>query len=301
MPFRITDTPSGSRIPAYITASKNSIATIQERLATGKKINRPSDDPAGTETVIEVRNAQGQVEQFRRNASAARSRLSTADSALDSYETTLDRVRVLFSQGTSGFTQTSTKLSIAAELDAIRTRLLSIANTNSEGVYIFGGTRQSAPPYDPTTAAPAAGASTDPLIQIEPNAPAIIVGVTSESVFADANGTIYDTIANVAAALRGTGDPVADDATIAAGADRVRIFQQQSSYARAKIGIGLSNVDAAIDRLDSAFVSLETSANQVEASDFARDAILLNGEQNTLDAIIKSAAIGRRSLLDILA
>jgi len=48
----------------------------------------------------------------------------------------------------------------------------------------------------------------------------------------DANGTIFASLANAAAALRGTGNPIADKATILASMDRPHSFITDQGHQR---------------------------------------------------------------------
>ena len=57
--------------------------------------------------------------------------------------------------------------SIATELDQIRQQMLNIANSSTDGTYVFGGTRQSAAPFD-STGTPAATPTVQQLVQVEP-------------------------------------------------------------------------------------------------------------------------------------
>ena len=41
---------------ARINAQRSRLSVLQERLSTGKRINRPSDDPSGAEAVIKSAN-----------------------------------------------------------------------------------------------------------------------------------------------------------------------------------------------------------------------------------------------------
>jgi flagellar hook-associated protein 3 FlgL len=300
MPFRVTDGVLSAKLTAQITASHQRIAAAQEQIATGKRINRPSDDPSGAEVVLRLRTSQAVVEQFRRNAGAAQDALLTADGALDVYQRTLDRARTLLSQGATDSTTLAGKQAIAAEIDGIRERLLSLANTRYDEGYLFGGTRQSAPPFD-AAGTPAATPALPQLIQIDPDGSPVTTGVAAESVFTDAGGTVFEALTAAATALRGTGNPAADQAAVLAQIDRLTAFTDLGGVARTTIGASLGRVEAANERLNQSSLSLEEAAQRLEAADFAEAAVKLTESGRALDAIIQTAAqIGRRSLIDLI-
>jgi flagellar hook-associated protein 3 FlgL len=301
MNVRITNSMTSAQLKERIGLMRNRIATAQERVSSGKRINRPSDDPSGTETVIRLRTAQAEIQNFRRNASAARDRLEFGDAALDSYQTSLDRVKVLLMHASSDATTQEEKVIIATEIDGIRDRILANANTRIDEQYIFGGTRQNVPPYDPSTAAPAATPTSQALLQIEPSGAPIPTGITGDKVFSDASGTVFAMLSNVSAALRGTGDAAADKQTQLAGLDRVESFFATASTQRASIGVIIESTEAVNDRHDRNFFLLENAAQNLEAADFVESAVQLTEVNHALEATLQASSYtGRRSLIDLL-
>ncbi len=300
MTFRVTDSNTNSSFTKRINAQRSQIGILQERLATGKRINRPSDDPNGAEAVINIRTSQKEIEQFQRSASAANQKLTAADDTLGSYENTLERIKTLVSQGLNATTTQTAKNAIAVELEALRERVLSTANSKNNGEFLFGGSRQNIPPFDPATAAPAATPATAQYVQIEPGANAIFVGVTAETVFGDATSDIFSDLTNAITALRGTGNESADRTTLQNTFSRLSVYSDLAGVARAKIGANQNIADLSQERLSNDFLSLDTRANDIEGADFAETAIDLSETTNALEATLQVVATGRRSLFDFL-
>lgn len=297
---RVTDTNSGTALLSQINGANARIEEARQRISTGKRINKPSDDPIGSEVVIRMRTAQAEIDQVRRNAGTAHDALQTADTAFESYLNILDQARSLIMQVSSDPISTDGRNVVANQLDGLRSAILNIANTRVEDRYIFGGTRQDAPPYDANGVA-AATPTAQQTLQVEPQAAPIVTGVTAESVFADANGTIFAALQAVSTALRGTGDPVADQAALMTGLDRLKSFSDQSGVQRAVIGTNLTHVDEANSRLDSAFLAYEETAQNHESADFVESALELSEGQRTLEAILQANSPNRRrSLIDLL-
>jgi flagellar hook-associated protein 3 FlgL len=300
MSFRITDASSSGQVVAQIMASRQRIATAHEHIASGKRINRPSDDPGGAGGVVRVRTSLAALSQFERNTDTAKGALLAGDSALEHYELALDRARALLTQGASDSTNANGRQAVAAEIEGLRTHSLGLANQRYNNQYIFGGTRQEAAPYD-ANGVPAATASARQLIQIEPDGAPVASGVTAESVFADATGSIFQAFSDAATALRGTGDPVADKATVLASLDRLSALADLTRISRTQVGASLDRVQSVSDNLGERSLALEDVAQRTEGADFAEAAIQLTESQNVLDAILQAkAATGRRSLIDLL-
>jgi flagellar hook-associated protein 3 FlgL len=300
MQTRITDFADSVNLSRQINTARQRLAAAQEQVTTGKRINRPSDDPNGTATVIRLQTRQTELEQLKRNAATASDRLNVADFAADSYQQQLDRARVLLAQGGSDAVEKIGRQAIAEQIENIRSQVLTLANTRHDDQYLFGGTRQDAPPVA-TDGTPAATPSGSVLIQVEPQAEPIVAGITTEALFADATGNVFDALSEVAAALRGTGDEAADRVAIFAGLDRLRELADQASLARTQIGASQAHLDVVLERLTQQELTVVESTERTESADFVRAATDLNNSQQVLEAILQANAPGRRrSLIDLL-
>lgn len=300
MSFRVTDSFSGDSKISRINTQRSLMSTLQERIASGKRINRPSDDPAGAEMVLKLRTSQAEIEQFKRSAQTANQKLTAADSSLDGYETVLDRVRSLLAKGLSDTATQPARDALATEIQSLRDRILNIANTKNGDEFLFGGTRQNAAPFDPATAAPAASAANAAYVQIEPGTNAIAVGVTADKVFADSVSDIFTDLDSAAAALRGTGDAAADRLALDNAMSRMKIYADAASVARASIGANMNITTVALERLNGDFLSLEERAGEIENADFVETAVRMSEAQRALEATLQMTASNRRSLFDFL-
>lgn len=301
MPLRITDAPTSNTTATQIFAARQRIAEAQQQISTGKRINRPSDDPQGAAAVITLRTTQSEIDQMKRNAATASDLLLQTDSDINTFEGLIERARTLLVQGGSDITSSDSKAIIATEIESLRTRMLALANSQRDGMYVFGGTRTSEPPYNPTTAVPAATASSERKLRIEPTIPPATIGFRAEQIFSDATGTIFSALETTAAALRGTGDPVADRTAVLTGLDRMTSFTNRAGISRAMVGSQLSAAEAASQRLTEGSLAAERAVEIIEAADFAESAVRLTEGQTALQAIIQSrGSANRTSLIDYL-
>lgn len=290
MTYRIASQNVKNNLTDRINTQRSRIALLQERVTTGKRINRPSDDPAGAAAVIKLRTSQTEIDQYKRSAAFADQKLTGSDTALSSYENILERVRTLTVQGLADTTTQEGKNAIATEIDSLRTRILNVANSKYNDEYLFGGSRQSSPPFDPSTAAPNATPATAQYIQIEPGANAIPVGVTAEAVFSDATATIFQDLTAAVTALRGTGNPTADRTTLEGTMARLAVYRDRVSQAHAQIGASMNNTELAQSRLTDDSLSYQDRIDKIEGDDFAASAVELAQTQSALEATLQVAA-----------
>jgi len=300
MPLRITDTANNAQFIRQVNASRQRLNEAQEQIGTGKRVNYPSDDPISAGIVIRTRTTQAAVEQFKRNAGLAQDSLLAADTVLDSYEVTLDRLRSLLTSGASDTVASKDRSIVATEVEGLRTHILGLANRQNGNQFLFGGTRQEAPPYD-NTGVPAATPTAQQFLQIDPEGIPLPTGVTADTIFEDASGTIFQTLDDAAAALRGTGDEAADRTTILNTLDRMLEFTDLARIARTQLGTGLTRVETVTDQLTDRSLALEATAQRAEGADFVEAALNLNNAQQVFEALLQTKAnSNHRSLIDLL-
>jgi flagellar hook-associated protein 3 FlgL len=119
---------------------------IQDTLASGKKLRRPSDDPVGVVGSLYLRSDLGKHEQFISNIEDAKTWMEITDSALGNATEVLQRARELALYGANGTLPQESRDALACEVEQLRDQLVLIANTTLGGRYIFGGTRTEEPP-----------------------------------------------------------------------------------------------------------------------------------------------------------
>ena len=124
-----------------ILEAQSKLSRIQEQVASGKRIQNPSDDPGAAAEIVRLRSELNRVETYQRTADQAISSLSFEESAVAGAESVLQRARELAVQGANdGALNASDREIIAAEIDGLRDSLLNIGNTrNADGEYIFAG------------------------------------------------------------------------------------------------------------------------------------------------------------------
>ncbi len=300
MNFRVSETTASSNFISRVNSQRSRLNTLQEQLASGKRINRPSDDPSGAEAVIDLQTSQKEIGQFQRSAQSASEKLTAADDALNGFLTMLERVQTLNAQGLSDTGTQQTRDYVATELSTMQARFLRTANLKNGDDYLFGGTRQNAPPFDPATGLPSATPSTAQHMQIEPGANAIAVGVTAESFFSDATSNIFTDLTTAIAALHGTGDAAADRLTLENTMTRLGVYRDLANTAQATVGVNMNVTEIAMENLGSNSLTIQERISTVEDADFAKTAVDLSDTQRGLDATLQVIAKGRRSLFDFL-
>lgn len=124
------------------------VAELDLKIATGKRILKPSDDPAGSVRVMNISSAIKATEQYTRNIDAARNQISEEESILGQQGATLQRIRELVVQANSDTLNANNRKAIATEIDSLRDQMLSLANSKDAfGEFIFAGYQVTNQPF----------------------------------------------------------------------------------------------------------------------------------------------------------
>ncbi len=124
------------------------LANIQEQIATGKRIIKPSDDPSGIAQILRLNEAISVTDQYQRNADNASNRLTLEESTLDDVQDTLLRIRELALQGNNSTLSQQDRASLALEVRERLDGLLSLANTRDTNQnFLFSGYKVTTRPF----------------------------------------------------------------------------------------------------------------------------------------------------------
>ena len=118
----------------------SSLNQTQEQISTGKRVNKPSDDPVAAARILNLDQELSRIETYQRNAGLAENRLQQEESALAGSVDVIQRIRELTVQAGNGSLSPNDRKSISSEMKERIGQLANIANTrDASGEYIFSG------------------------------------------------------------------------------------------------------------------------------------------------------------------
>ena len=154
------------------------IAQNTQRLTSGNQITNPGDDPTGSATILDFQNSIQANTQFLAQATSANGLLQSAADAFTSMISDVNNLQVL-AQSALGSASTAPggMTGSAPQVEATLSNLLSTANTQFQGKYIFAGTNTTTTPF-------AASAANSDGVAYSGNSGVINLGVTATSTVA---------------------------------------------------------------------------------------------------------------------
>lgn len=127
--FRVATAYSYDSTIQRLQQRQADLAEQQDKLSSGKRVRRVSDDPAAAALAERERAREQRVQADQRALEASRRNLELAESTLADIGDLYQRAKDLIVQGGNGALNASDRATIAQELDGIRERILALANT----------------------------------------------------------------------------------------------------------------------------------------------------------------------------
>jgi len=143
--LRVTPSQSLQRTLALIGHQGAAIGKLQTDLSSGIRLQRPSDDPLGQQTVLLQRARQSQLEAQTTAIQTARSQLEQANTQTLAVHDVIVRARVMALEGRQADAPERTRL--ANDVDRLLGELASLANSAHEGTPLFAGADHASPPF----------------------------------------------------------------------------------------------------------------------------------------------------------
>ncbi|MDD4702321.1 MAG: flagellin, partial [Desulfovibrio sp.] len=133
-----------TQVANTLTSHYSNLQTSVQRLSTGLRINSAADDAAGLAIRELMRTDIAALQQGVRNANDAISLIQTADGALAVIDEKLIRMKELAEQAATGTYDSTQRMMIESEYQAMASEITRIANaTDFNGIKLLNGNLSS--------------------------------------------------------------------------------------------------------------------------------------------------------------
>ncbi|KAF0185843.1 MAG: flagellar hook-associated protein 3 FlgL [Nitrospirae bacterium] len=149
--MRVTTKMFYDRFLSDLQKNLSAMYDANEKLSTGKRINRPSDDPAGMARIVGYKATLLSIGQYNRSIDSAKSYLGALDGSFVNLTDVLTRSRELAVQGANATVDASSRIAIGKEVRALFETSVGIANTKVGDRYIFSGYLTNSAPISANT------------------------------------------------------------------------------------------------------------------------------------------------------
>ena len=119
----------------------------QEQIASQKRINRPSDDPAGAARVLDGRATLAAIDQYQENIRGGKMRLETQEEVLTLVDDLVRQARGLAEENSGEEVAAGQRALAAARVKEIYDQVMQLANSRHGGRYMFAGHQTGTAPF----------------------------------------------------------------------------------------------------------------------------------------------------------
>lgn len=297
MPTRVTQSMMNTQLMRNLNNNMLRMDQLQNQMATGRKINKPSDDPVGISFAMRYRSEYTANEQYVSNADAAQSWLEYTDTMLNQAGNVLHRVRELSVQGSNGTNPDTAFESIRIEIEQLKNQMVEIVNSQFNGKYVFNGQMTDVPPYSKDD--PSQSVSDDGSVLFDIGAGvSISVNVPGNKVVGlpEDEDNLFKVFDDIIAGLEDFDENKVNEA-LADLDTRMDKFLEL----RSEVGARANRITLAQDRLEDISINLQTMQAKTEDADMAVVILNLKMAENVYQASLSTGSrLIQQSLIDFL-
>lgn len=136
------------QIERAIGRGTDRLSLWQRRVATGRRVEQPSDDPVGTVHALALRQQLAQIEQYGRNIREAKLFLQATEQAFVDIGEVIGQIRQIVTQGANDTLTPEARDALIQQVRHLKQRLHHLGNQRPDGErYLFSGQTLHTPPF----------------------------------------------------------------------------------------------------------------------------------------------------------
>jgi flagellar hook-associated protein 3 FlgL len=302
--MRITQNMMSNIFVSNLRRQTEAMLQRQEQISTQKRINRPSDDPAGMGRVLAGRSTLAAIGQYADNIKQGKTRLEFSEETLKTVDDLVQQARRTAEDKSGDGVTTEERAFAADQIKEIYDQVMQLANSKLGGRYIFSGNQTDTEAFtrDANYNATYHGDGGSYRIPIAENVE-VSVDADGRNYFQDAaNGgvNIFDELRDLITGLENT-DLAAGSAQIRATVDPLEAAHTQIMDKRSEAGPKLYRLQATEEHWTNVSNTVQSAIDRDEGADVAQAIIELKNLETAYESTMAAASrIIQPSLVDFL-
>lgn len=143
---RVPNSLASALFYANLNRTNLSLLDLQSKMATGRAVNKPSDDGVKASAIAVLDDRLERMEQRLRNLSAADGTVSLLDTSVGEASDLVLEAKNIASSQIGATSDAVTRRNQATVIDSLIRQLYTLANRQTNGVYLFGGSTPTQQP-----------------------------------------------------------------------------------------------------------------------------------------------------------
>jgi flagellar hook-associated protein 3 FlgL len=301
--MRVANQSLSTQVQDTLQQALRRLTDTQEQIASGKRINRLSDDAFGAVRALDLKSLDASLTQYQKNVDAGLPVLNQTDSVLGQVDDVLARAKEIAVAMANGAMSAADRASAAAEVHELSAQLLSLGNFKFDNRYLFAGFDNNTAPFTPVLGGATYNGDSG-VINIQANrSTSVALNIAGDALFQGAGVAggvdLFDTLSDLETAL--TANDVSGVNGITTQIGRLDTGLDQVSGFRAEIGARIETLNTAhqgIDAMQLKTTEMRSNLEDIDVlktySDFARL------QQAFQSALASSAQVIQPSILDFI-
>ena len=296
--MRVTNRLMADTVLNSLYKNTQQLFKLQEVVSSGKRINRPSDDPVGTGKILDYRKLLSSIDQYKENITRGKTQIELTESCLEAIDDLVLKARRIAVEQSAG--ELETRPTAAQEVKNIYDQILQLANTRLGNTYILSGHQTDTAPFSRDTDYNATYHGDDGDLRIIVGASLNRkINVTGEDALRS-GVNVFDALRDL---INGLEDPdtTAGTAQIEAQAMPLSNALDQIKAVRAEAASTFTGLKSTENQLANFKLNIEDMLSDTENADIAQAIAELQIQKTAYETSLATAArILQRSLMDFL-
>jgi flagellar hook-associated protein 3 FlgL len=257
-------------------------------------VNSPSDDPVAFGASMLLNTQMSSISNDGTLAQQIQGKLQSTEGALTSATNAINTAISIATQGADGSVNTSQMQSLGQEVGGLLNQVITAADFQYSGAYVFGGNQSLTAPYN---SAGAYSGSTSTNTFTFANGGTVHLNFNGQAIFGDNTSGVIGALVSLQNALN-----AGDKAGTAAALSGLQTGLQQVAEANASIGTDLQTVSSVISNSNSQVTTIQSALNNIVNLDVPQ-AVATQQEQLLQEQALVSFAssLGKLPLVNVLA
>lgn len=276
-----------------IDLSKQNAATATQEVATGRRLNQLSDDPAAAAELVQTNALASENDQFIQNSDSIQSKFQVADSTLSNAVQVMSSAISVATEGANGTLSSADQQALVQQVNGLIQQMMGLANTSYQGTYLFAGTDVNTQPFIQNSNGVSYYGNSSTASAAISSGQTVQLNVPGSQLFLNGSGSVFGSLTALANALQ-SGNGIS-----AAAAGVQQAFDQLNSQ-RVFYGNVLSQIQSNETFLNQESVNLTQQQTNIAGADITKAATDLS-QANTAEQAVTAATAQILQMPDLMS
>jgi len=296
--MRVTPGMTADNALYNLQKGRTLLGRLQEQIASGSIINRPSDDPIMTRQLLDMESKLEKGEQYLSNITKGNLWLNMTETALEGMINVVTEARKTAGTIGSGSSDSTVRANASSQLSELKKQLVDMGNTQLGDQYLFAGFKTDSAPFSKSDNT-YHGTGDDISVEIDQDSLAAI-NITGDKLLKGTGSygsiDILQTFDNLMTAITSN-----DTTTIQSESEKLDTAMKQIANAVTDVGNRLTRLESAKTMINQNQDTLSGIISDTQGVDMIKAATELTQQQTAFEAALSATAkISQLSLLDYL-